>query len=99
MRVIWNPGPASPYESFTGYVTCLEVDGNRAAVGAIGQQFVTPPGETTTASMLLTLEDGGLNGEDTFGRHPGTSACAEASFESQVSLSDQQMHVVVNDAP
>ena len=44
-------------------------------------------------------KDGGLNGEDTFRRHPGTSACAGASFESQVSLSDQQMHIVVNYAP
>ncbi len=74
---------------FTGFVTCLEVDGNRAAIGAVGQETDSPSGEKRDATLLLTVEDAGFEGTDTVGdRRPVLGRtppdCEGASFAGNV---------------
>jgi hypothetical protein len=80
-----NPTTAS--FTFTGFVTCLAVDGRRAAIGAVGHLFTTPPGETTPATALVTLVDGHATDWDSVGieSEPGSTPpdCAGASFDDQ----------------
>jgi hypothetical protein len=85
---------------FSGFVTCLSVDGTQAAVGAVGQRTQTP-GETTPATLLATIEDGRV-GADTL--HVGSLVsgstppdCSTASFDSQGTVGNQ-FEFVVNDA-
>jgi hypothetical protein len=62
------------YNAFKGSVTCLSVNGNRATVGAVGQQTL-PDGQTTQpATLLLTVVDGGATGTDTLGRQQATGS-------------------------
>jgi hypothetical protein len=85
---------------FTGFVTCLAVDGRSAAVGAIGQLRrlgAQDPGPHP-ASMLMTVVDGHL-GPDSFrtgqfGPASPAPDCASASFENHSTLGQ----FIVNDA-
>ena len=90
------------YNAFEGFVTCLSVDGDQAAVGAVGQQTL-PDGQTKRpATLLLTVVDGGATGSDTLGRFEATGStppdCASAPFDQQTSLGSGST-LVVNDAP
>ena len=79
--------------SFTGFVTCLDVDGNRAAVGAVGQG----------ASMLMTVVDGGPSGSDSARVATAPAAitpnCATASFANQMPIGPNDGQLIVIDAP
>lgn len=86
-------GPSSAYVSFQGFVTCLKVEGERAAIGAVGREFRTgiPDSGTRDANVLLTVVDGTATALDTHGPHwlgtaqPGLTPpdCSTASFASQ----------------
>jgi hypothetical protein len=89
------------YSSFRGFVTCLAVSGNRAALGAVGQER-TDTGASTPATRLITIVDGGPTGSDTIGRQATAGStppsCANASFSQQVDFG-AGAGLVVNDAP
>jgi hypothetical protein len=90
------------FQAFTGSVTCLLVQGNRATVGAVGNVPGQPEAKET---MVTTIVDGGPSGTDTV--HPiiaaGTTppSCASASFASQtnVTFGPYAGELIVNDAP
>jgi hypothetical protein len=86
--------------SFSGFVTCLAVDGRRAAVGAVGQRTQSPGG-TTPATLLATIEDGRAN-TDTQDEGPLVAGstppdCESASFDNQGPVIES-FEFVVNDA-
>jgi hypothetical protein len=89
------------YSSFKGFVTCLAVGGNRAAVGAVGQERLED-GQMQPATLVVTIVDGGPTGSDTIGRQQASGStppnCAAASFSQQVDFGSAAK-VVVNDAP
>jgi hypothetical protein len=89
------------YSSFRGYVTCLAVSGNRAAVGAVGQERLDT-GADNPVTLLVTIVDGGPTGSDTIGRQQAAGStppsCANASFSQQVDFGSAA-GLVVNDAP
>lgn len=87
---------------FEGFVTCLEVDGRSAAVGAVGQvrHLGAPPPDSSwhRAYMLRTVVDGHFDA-DTVGSADfvdGTALpnCGSASFANQFTAGS----FVVNDA-
>jgi hypothetical protein len=71
--------------TFTGRVTCLAVQGDRAAVGGVGT-FTDPSGSKQAQTDLVTLARDG-SGDYTVGRvlTPGTTPpnCTAASFANQ----------------
>jgi hypothetical protein len=86
------------FATFTGDVTCLLVQGNKATVGAVGHTHESAEAKET---LLLTVVDGGPSGTDTI--HPAITegsttppSCANAPFDGQIDLEDD---LVVNDAP
>jgi hypothetical protein len=87
------------FETFTGGVVCLHVDGNRAAVSAVGNV----PGEPTSRRTLLArFVDGGPSGTDLVGVSidAGTfpPICSDATFENLRPIYSGG-DLVVNDAP
>ena len=90
------------FNAFKGTVSCLAVQGNRAAVGAIGRETLEDGHTTRPATLLLTIVDGGAAAGDTLGRQQVTGStppsCAGASFDQQTSLGSTD-ELVVNDAP
>jgi hypothetical protein len=101
--VRWHRSSSSspdPPRDFNGFVTCLAVDGSRAAVGAVGvwKQQGAP---NTNATFLITVVDGRTQ-EDTY--HEVETAgsalpnCATASFANQNTLIDPTADFIVNDA-
>jgi len=78
---------------FNGFVTCLAVNGNRAAVGGVG----------ASSAMIMTVVDGGLTGTDTVQRAVAPAAvrpnCSAASFSNQVPVGPDEGDFVVIDAP
>ena len=78
---------------FNGFVTCLHVNGNRAAVGGVGDQ----------SAMLMTVVDNGPTGIDTVQRAVAPVAvapnCASASFANQVPVGTDSEGFIVIDAP
>jgi hypothetical protein len=101
-------GPSSPFVSFDGFVTCLAVNGDRAAIGAVGREFRTgiPGGGTRDATVILTVVDGRVAALDTHGPHrlgtaqPGSTPpdCATASFTSQQEVVRDEGDFIVDDA-
>jgi hypothetical protein len=89
-----------PPRTFNGFVTCLAVDGSRAAVGAVGK-WTQQGSPDANATLLITVVDGRTE-EDTYhGVETAGSAlpnCATASFANQNTLLDPQADFVVNDA-
>ena len=88
-----NPTGSLSTSSFTGFVTCLAVAGNRAAIGAVGP----------SAAMLMTVVDGGPTGTDsaavaTFPA-PISPSCGSASFANQMPIAPEEGGLVVTDAP
>jgi hypothetical protein len=86
---------------FGGTVTCLEVNGRQAVIGAVGQLRTTPPGTTQPATVLAWLGDG-VTGVDRYERKDvvlGSTPpdCAAAEFNSPTNFSEFEF--VVNDAP
>jgi hypothetical protein len=87
---------------FIGFVTCLEVDGRSAAVGAVGQirhLGAQPPASSWHRGyMLRTVVDGHFDpdtvGIPTFVDGTGSPDCGSASFASQSTIGS----FVVNDA-
>ena len=87
---------------FIGFVTCLEVDGRSAAVGAVGQirhLGAQPPASSWHQGyMLRTVVDGHFDpdtvGPPTFVDGTGSPDCGSASFASQSTIGS----FVVNDA-
>jgi hypothetical protein len=90
------------YNAFQGYVTCLAVNGNKAAVGAVGQATLEDGQTKQPATLLLTIVDGLAGAYDSLGRdqQPGSTKpnCATASFDQQGSLGSSS-DLIVNDAP
>jgi hypothetical protein len=89
---------------FQGNVTCLAVNGNRAAAGAVGQEST----DGTTwhpATMLATVVDNGASGSDTLGLvlQQGSTPpnCTSASFANQYQIDYFGIpnEFIVNDAP
>jgi hypothetical protein len=78
---------------FNGFVTCLHVDGNRAAVGGVG----------SNSAMIMTVVDNGPTGTDTVQRAVAPAAvrpnCAAASFANQVPVATDSEGFIVIDAP
>jgi hypothetical protein len=92
--------PFSPGTEFDGFVTCLEVDGRSAAVGATGQirHLGTPDSSWHRGWMLRTVVDGHFDtdsvGDADFGDGSVFPDCGSASFDNQF----QSGSFVVNDA-
>jgi hypothetical protein len=87
---------------FDGDVTCVAVNGNQGAVGAVGQAIpLTDPPDPQPATLLVTVVDSNGSGSDTiFGVFEDGStppSCATASFASQFSLLGGEL--IVTDAP
>jgi hypothetical protein len=88
--------------SFGGTVTCLEVDGRQAVIGAVGQVTTSPPGTSNPATLLALVVDGVTAadefevGEIVSGSTPPN--CATATFGSPSEAQDW-FEFVVNDAP
>jgi hypothetical protein len=61
-------------------ITCLEVEGSRAAMGLVIQGS-----NGSTSGLIVTLTDGGPGGTDTIGSAAGDVPpdCAEANFDNQ----------------
>jgi hypothetical protein len=78
---------------FNGFVTCLRVTGNRAAVGGVGNN----------SAMIMTVVDNGPTGTDTVQRSVAPVAvapnCAAASFANQVPVATDGEGFIVIDAP
>ena len=78
---------------FNGFVTCLRVEGNRAAVGGVG----------SNSAMVMTVVDNGPTGTDTVQRAVAPVAfpphCAAASFANQVPVATDSEGFIVIDAP
>ena len=89
-----------PSYDFSGVVTCLAVNGSRAAVGAVGKwtHGGDPAGDAT---FLITIVDGRAQ-EDTYyevetaGSTPPN--CATADFSHQSPLIIREYSFIVNDA-
>jgi hypothetical protein len=98
-----------PFVSFDGFVTCLAVNGDRAAIGAVGREFRTgiPDSGERPATALVTIVDGRATASDTHGPHwlgtaqPGSTPpdCATASFASQQQVHPSEGGFIVDDAP
>jgi hypothetical protein len=87
------------FDTFTGTVVCLFVDGNKATVSGVG----TVPGEPTARRTLLAVfVDGGPSGTDLVGVSidAGTfpPVCSNESLENLRPI-DSAGDVVVNNAP
>jgi hypothetical protein len=97
-------GAFGPSFDFTGFVTCLAVNGRRAAIGSVGRLITTPPGGSSTpATSIVTVEDGQIAGEDTVRvvRTAGSTPpdCATASFANQEPLDPRfGSELIVNDS-
>jgi hypothetical protein len=91
------------YGAFDGNVTCVAVNGKRAAVGAVGT-VIPPTGspDPQPATYLLTIEDR-VYESDTLGvvQTQGSTPpnCATASFANQRAFVPPDSELVVNDAP
>jgi hypothetical protein len=92
-----SPDPPS---IFNGFVTCLAVNGSRAAVGAVGK-WSQQGSPDTNATFLVTIVDGRTE-EDTY-HHVETAGstppnCANADFSHQSPLIIHSYEFIVNDA-
>jgi hypothetical protein len=89
-----------PPRIFNGFVTCLAVNGSRAAVGAVGR-WTQQGSPDTNATFLVTIVDGRTE-EDTYheietaGSAPPN--CATASFANQSPLIITSHEFIVTDA-
>jgi hypothetical protein len=95
-----DPNGTSPF-SFKGFVTCLAVDGNRAAVGAVGQQTFINDGTKRAATVMLTIIDSAGTDSDyiALDHQPGSTPpnCTTATFSKTFVY--QWNTFAVNDAP
>jgi hypothetical protein len=89
-----------PGYDFSGIVTCLAVNGSRAAVGAVGKwtHGDDPP---TDGTFLVTIVDGRAQ-EDTYNEVQTSGStppnCATADFSHQSPLIIREYSFIVNDA-
>ena len=92
--------PIDPPRLFSGIVTCLAINGSRAAVGTVGtwRQQGSPD---ANATFLITIVDGRTE-EDTYHEIETTGSappnCASASFDHQSTLIIPTYEFIVNDA-
>ena len=88
-----NPSGTLFASDFDGFVTCLRVIGNRAAVGGVG----------SNSAMIMTVVDNGPTGIDTVQRSVAPFAiapnCAAASFANQVPVATDSEGFIIIDAP
>jgi len=88
-----SPSGYASTSSFTGFVTCLDVDGDRAVVGAVGQG----------ASMIMTVIDGGPSGSDSarvaVSPLAGPPPCGLASFGNELPIGPNEGGLIVIDSP
>ena len=86
--------------SFQGIVTCLEVDGRRAVIGAVGDVTTSPSGSTSPASLLVLAVDG-VTGADAYATKDygpaSPPSCGTAEFGEPNQVQDW-FEWVVNDA-
>lgn len=98
----WHDGPSindQTERTFTSdEITCMDVDGPRAVVGAVGILHTEPSGEDQLTSALVTIVDGRTQADSYSLTSPSNvSFCADASFDNQTPLGSQ-FEFVVNDA-
>jgi hypothetical protein len=91
----------NPPRLFNGFVTCLAVDGSRAAIGAVGR-WTQQGAPDQNATFLVTIVDG-RTVPDTYNEihTPGSTTppnCATASFANQNGLIDPTADFIVDDA-
>jgi hypothetical protein len=95
-----SSSPFDPSRDFSGTVTCLAVDGSRAAVGAVGK-WTQSGAPDRNATFLITVVDGRTQ-EDTYNEIETAGSappnCATASFANQNTLIDPTADFIVNDA-
>jgi hypothetical protein len=63
--------------SYTGFVTCVDVEGSSAVVASLGQLRESPPNEPSTeslASMVMTVEDGHQAADTVGWLNPGSAS-------------------------
>ena len=101
--VSWHRSSSSlpdPPRRFTGLVTCLAINGSRAAVGAVGH-WAQQGWPDANATFLITIVDGRAE-EDTYHEIETAGSalpnCATASFANQNTLLDPTADFIVNDA-
>jgi hypothetical protein len=98
----WHEGPTindQTERTFTSdEITCMDVDGTRAVVAAVGIVHTEPSGEDNLTSTVATIVDGRTQ-VDTFNKvsPSNVSFCSDASFDNQTALGSQ-FEFVVNDA-
>jgi hypothetical protein len=102
--VYWHRSSSSPFDpprDFNGIVTCLAVNGSRAAAGAVGK-WTQNGAPDANATFLITVVDGRTQ-EDTYNEIETAGSalpnCATASFANQNTLIDPTADFIVNDAP
>jgi hypothetical protein len=79
----WELGTSSlTQETFEGAVTCLEVDGRRAVVGAVGEWTVFWPTVTTKPGSMLALVVDGVTLADRFATNPPSEGSAPPGCEA-----------------
>jgi hypothetical protein len=86
--------PRNGAGNFDARITCLEVEGSRAAMG-----LVIPGSDGSTSGLIVTLTDGGPGGTDTIGSAPDDVPpdCADANFDDQQGAYNSTL--VVRDVP
>ena len=95
-----NGEQGTTHRSFTGFVTCLEVDGNRAAIGAIGLTALTGEPEEPGWGLMTVVDGTPRNEADRFGTTTGTGASApDCSTAPEPTTQGGLGLVVVTDAP
>ena len=104
LRLTSSCGLSCSQFNYTGTVTCLAVDGLRAAIGAVGTRRETPGNEIRNAVGLMTVVDGGLEGPDTLNHRWETDTttppdCENASFANQFNFDQNLGQFTVIDAP
>lgn len=101
MSVTFGNSFAQESYGFRGVVTCLDVDGRTAAVGAVGERTDEPGSLKRPATMLARIEDRVTAsdqfyaGEPSFGSTPPD--CGDAAFGTPSGAQDW-FEFVVNDA-
>ena len=86
--------------SFSGSVSCLDVDGRRAVIGAVGQVTTSPPGTSGPATLVAVIQDG-VTAADGYDRGEIVSGSTPPVCASELtpSSSFSDFEFVVNDAP
>ena len=84
-------------DTFTGSISCLAANGDRAAAGAVGSWRNRGPATILFTAVDRGAEEDTINIVDTAGSAPPD--CANASFANQGQIIIPDHELIVNDAP